>query len=209
MMNRILVGICICVGMLILLKMYEVFMRHKGVSKEGYIDAAEYKWIYDTVDGIELKSSDAKTLPNTENITACQKSCTLDSKCRAWTYDGVSKDCQLLPVVQEIESLISSNTTTRSAFRMRPTLNDEKKYKEFLNTKLPNTGDGAISTHNNVKSLQDCAMLCSAATATVSATPKQQCIAFAYDYDHETCQVNSSIKGALESDFGKVTYLVR
>lgn len=177
-----------------------------SMKKREAFNNSSYKWNYDAASNIVLQSKNQKRLENTESTMSCQKSCTLDKSCIAVTYDGVTKDCYLLPSIDEVNANTSGGMTVRSSYKARPVLEDNKQ-KAFVDRKLPNSRDGTISVHNNVRSLNDCNLLCVAAGKSVSDANKSACIAFEYDYDNETCKINSSIKGALEKDEGKITYV--
>jgi hypothetical protein len=175
----------------------------KYVKKPPYQVITNDKWVYDEAPNLALMSFDGHKMAYTQDVEGCQTKCTYDGACLGYTYDKRSKECYMLPSIDKVQFNSSLKDNYGSGFKVRPTLNDPD-FKSFDGFKLPDS-QGTITTLPNVSNVYACAQVCEDAQSASHDPSKPPCVAFEYDYVNETCKINSSVIGKLQTSQNHTT----
>lgn len=168
-----------------------------------HFDAFDSRTPYTRLSATTPLAKEPRRVEAQQSKEECEEKCTLDDGCRAFVYDGVKSECQLL---YNISGFARSDAmyTTASGIKQRDSITDTNgKYLRFEGRQLPASNAGKISEHQMVKSVHECKSKCEEKSVGGS-----KCIAFEYDFDDKACTLNSVVNGELQLERSKDVYVV-
>lgn len=153
------------------------------------------KWVYEYAPNLVAQGDNGYKLIYANTVPTCEKACTADKDCTAYTFDGMSKECMILNAVDKLQINTSKQGQGRSAFKRRPSLEDPS-YKEHASTGFPDNSIGNIATVPKIGTVFECGRMCDGSVRQGQAP----CIAFEYNHADEVCKLNSSVMGKLQAN---------
>jgi hypothetical protein len=170
-------------------------------EKEAFIPIAS-DFDYDiTYDVLPLSQVDSRMVSKRDTRQQCIDLCSGDDDCTAFTYDTLSKDCQLISDPNMgFKTNNNGSLSTIGGLKKRATLQPVEKYYKKSNVEVKK---GELkSSYNKVGGLHNCRSKCINENLA-------SCKAFTYDFNEQTCNVYSEIESTAAAKNSDAYIIVR